>query len=78
MRTDTYDGLRFTAMPSEMKAAITRGNLFRLAGIAKLPLLPLVIRDQSGEGPLAYGTLSAGFGRVAVIASISSSVPKNN
>ncbi|BCH19139.1 MFS transporter [Mesorhizobium sp. L-2-11] len=71
MRTAIYDGLRFTAMSSEIKAAIARGTLFGLASIAILALLPLVVRDQLGGGPLAYGALMAGFGTGAVIAGIS-------
>lgn len=73
MRTAIYDGLRFTAMSSEIKAAIARGTLFGLASIAILALLPLVVRDQLGGGPLAYGTLMAGFGTGAVFAGISNS-----
>ncbi len=71
MRTAIYDGLRFTAMSSEIKTAIARGTLFGLASIAILALLPLVVRDRLGGGPLAYGTLMAGFGIGAVIAGIS-------
>ncbi|RUX94143.1 MFS transporter, partial [Mesorhizobium sp. M2A.F.Ca.ET.040.01.1.1] len=71
MRTAIYDGLRFTAMSSEIKAAIARGTLFGLASIAILALLPLVVRDHLGGGPLAYGTLMAGFGTGAVFAGIS-------
>ncbi|RWK66573.1 MFS transporter [Mesorhizobium sp.] len=66
MRTAIYDGLRFTAMSFEIKAAIVRGTLFGLASIATLALLPLVVRDQLGGGPLAYGALMAGFGTGAV------------
>ncbi|TGV42612.1 MFS transporter, partial [Mesorhizobium sp. M2D.F.Ca.ET.160.01.1.1] len=58
----------------EIKAAIARGTLFGLASIAILALLPLVVRDQLGGGPLAYGTLMAGFGTGAVFAGISNSV----
>ncbi|RWP86668.1 MAG: MFS transporter [Mesorhizobium sp.] len=70
MRTAIYDGVRFTAMSSEIKVAIARGTLFGLASIAILALLPLVVRDQLGGGPLAYGALMAGFGTGAVIAGI--------
>ncbi|MER8996166.1 MFS transporter [Mesorhizobium sp. M0678] len=70
MRTAIYDGLRFTAMSSEIKAAIARGTLFGLASIATLALLPLVVRDQLGGGPLAYGTLMAGFGTGAVFGGV--------
>lgn len=62
MRTAIYDGLRFTAMSSEIKATITRGTLFGLAGISILALLPLVVRDVLKQGPVAYGTLMGGFG----------------
>ncbi|RWF79542.1 MAG: MFS transporter [Mesorhizobium sp.] len=71
MRTAIYDGVRFTAMSSEIKAAITRGTLFGLASISILALLPLVVRDQLVGGPLAYGTLMAGFGTGAVFAGVS-------
>ncbi|RWL06442.1 MFS transporter [Mesorhizobium sp.] len=74
MSTAIYDGLRFTAMSSEIKAAIGRGTLFGLAGIAILALLPLVVRDQLGGGPLAYGALMAGFGTGAVFAGVSNGV----
>ncbi|MER9580373.1 MFS transporter, partial [Mesorhizobium sp. M0400] len=55
-------------------AAIARGTLFGLAGIAILALLPLVVRDQLRGGPLVYGTLMAGFGTGAVVAGVSNSV----
>ncbi|RUV51168.1 MFS transporter, partial [Mesorhizobium sp. M5C.F.Ca.IN.020.14.1.1] len=74
MRTAIYDGLRFTAMSSEIKAAIARGTLFGLASIAILALLPLIVRDQLGGGPIAYGTLMAGFGTGAVFAGVSNGV----
>ncbi|KLK90549.1 MFS transporter [Microvirga vignae] len=71
MRTAISDGVRFTAMSSEIKAAIARGTLFGLAGIAILALLPLVVRDQLRGGPLVYGALMAGFGIGAVVAGVS-------
>ncbi|MER8824151.1 MFS transporter [Mesorhizobium sp. M0991] len=74
MRTAIYDGVRFTAMSSEIKAAIARGTLFGLASIAILALLPLVVRDQLGGGPVAYGTLMAGFGTGAVFAGVSNGI----
>lgn len=49
-------------MSSEIKATITRGTLFGLAGISILALLPLVVRDVLKQGPVAYGTLMGGFG----------------
>ncbi|MER8798858.1 MFS transporter [Mesorhizobium sp. M0984] len=76
MRTAIYDGVRFTAMSSEITAAIARGTLFGLASIAILALLPLVVRDQLGGGPLAYGTLMAGFGTGAVVAGVSNGLFK--
>ncbi|TGV83752.1 MFS transporter, partial [Mesorhizobium sp. M2D.F.Ca.ET.145.01.1.1] len=69
-----YDRLRFTAMSSEIKTAIARGTFFGLSGIAILALLPLVVRDQLGEGPLAYGTIIAGFGTGAVMAGVANSL----
>ncbi|RWK87205.1 MAG: MFS transporter [Mesorhizobium sp.] len=74
MSTAIYDGLRFTAMSLEIETAIARGTLFGLAGIAILALLPLIVRDQLGGGPLAYGALMAGFGTGAVFAGVSNGV----
>ncbi len=62
-----HDGVRFTAISPEIKATITRGALFGIAGIAVLALLPLVVRDQLQGGPFAYGVLMAGFGIGALI-----------
>lgn len=73
MRTAIYDGLRFAAMSSDIKASISRGTLLGVAGIALLALLPLVVRDQLGKGPIAYGILMAGFGGGAVLAGICNS-----
>ncbi|MES0003430.1 MFS transporter [Mesorhizobium sp. M0051] len=74
LKTAIYDWVRFTAMSSEIKAAIARGTLFGLASIAILALLPLVVRDQLGGGPVAYGTLMGGFGTGAVLAGVSNSM----
>ncbi|MDK1378638.1 MULTISPECIES: MFS transporter [unclassified Sinorhizobium] len=74
MRIAIYDGLRFTAMSSEIKAATTRGTLFGLASTAILALLPLVVRDQLAGGPLAFGTLMAGFGTGAVFGGLSNNM----
>ena len=41
MFTSIYDGIRFTAMSSEIKAAIARGTLFGFASISILALLAL-------------------------------------
>jgi predicted MFS family arabinose efflux permease len=62
MTTAIYDGLRFTAMSSEIKGVIARGMFFGLAGSSTLSLLPLVVRDHLRGGPLAYGSMMAGFG----------------
>lgn len=74
MATAIHDGVRFTAMSSEIKAAIARGTLFGLASIAILALLPLVARDQLSAGPIAYGILMAGFGTGAFAAGICNNV----
>ncbi len=62
MATAIHDGVRFTAMSSQIKSAIARGALFGLAGISTLALLPLTVRDALHGGPVAYGTLMAAFG----------------
>ncbi|QRM32825.1 MFS transporter [Microvirga sp. VF16] len=74
MRTAIYDGLRFTALSSEIKAAIARGTLFGLASIAILALLPLVVRDRLAGGPIAFGIAMAGFGTGAFLAGVANSV----
>lgn len=68
--TAIHDGIRFTAMSSDIKAAIARGTLLGLAGIAILALLPLFVRDQLRQGPIAYGILMAGFGAGAFLAGV--------
>ncbi|CAD6563232.1 MFS transporter [Paraburkholderia sabiae] len=74
MVTSIFDGLRFTAMSAEIKAAIARGALFGVASISILALLPLVVRDRLGAGPVAYGVLMGGFGAGAFLGGISTSV----
>ncbi|MBW5438492.1 MFS transporter [Bradyrhizobium canariense] len=73
MTTAIYDGLRFTAMSSEIKVVIARGTLFGLGASSILSLLPLVVRDQLKGGPLAYGILMAGFGTGAFLCGVFSS-----
>lgn len=68
--TAMYDGMRFATMSSEIRAVMTQGTLFGLASIGILALLPLVVRDQLGRGPLAYGILMAGFGTGAFLAGV--------
>ncbi|WP_076862112.1 MFS transporter [Bradyrhizobium mercantei] len=70
MITAIHDGVRFTALSSEIKAAIARGTLFGLAGISTLALLPLVVRDQLAGGALTYGILMAGFGAGALLGGV--------
>ncbi|CDX24301.1 putative TRANSMEMBRANE TRANSPORT PROTEIN [Mesorhizobium plurifarium] len=70
IRTAIYDGARFTAISSVIKAAIARAALLGLAGIATLALLPLVVRDNLNGGPTEYGMLMAGFGSGAFFAGI--------
>ncbi|UWU19575.1 MFS transporter (plasmid) [Rhizobium sullae] len=60
--TAIHDGLRFSAISSEIRAAILRGTLFGLASISILALLPLIVRDRLVSGPIVYGTLLAAFG----------------
>ncbi len=70
--TAVHDGVRFTAMSSEIKAAIARGTLFGLASISILALLPLVVRDHLEGGLIVYGALLAAFGMGAFTAGLSS------
>lgn len=66
-----HDGVRFTAMSLEIRAAVARATLFGLASISILALLPLVVRDKLASGPIVYGILLAGFGTGAFIAGMS-------
>lgn len=69
--TAIHDGLRFTALSSDIRAVVIRATLFGLAAIAILALLPLVARDRLAGGPILYGILFAGFGTGACIAGFS-------
>lgn len=71
MATAIHDGVRFTALSSEIRAAIARAALFGMASISILALLPLVVRDQLASGPIVYGVLLAGFGMGAFVAGMS-------
>ncbi|RWD42144.1 MFS transporter [Mesorhizobium sp.] len=71
MATAIHDGVRFTVMSLEIRAAIARATLFGVASIAILALLPLLVRDQLRSGPIVYGILLAGFGTGAFIAGMS-------
>ncbi|RDJ04304.1 MFS transporter [Rhizobium grahamii] len=71
--TAIHDGLRFTAMSSEIRAAIARGTLFGSASISMLALLPLIVRDHLAGEPIVYGALLAAFGMGAFAAGLSSS-----
>ncbi len=42
--TAIYDGLRFTAISSEIKSTIVRGTLFGFAATSTWALLPLIAR----------------------------------
>ncbi|ESY62578.1 MFS transporter [Mesorhizobium sp. LNHC232B00] len=70
--TAIHDGVRFTAMSSEIRATIARGTLFGLASISILALLPLVVRDHLEGGPITYGILLAAFGMGAFAAGLGS------
>jgi len=70
--TAIRDGVRFTGLSSEIRAAIARGTLFGLASISILALLPLIVRDHLEGGPIAYGILLAAFGMGALTAGLSS------
>ncbi|TIL79051.1 MAG: MFS transporter [Mesorhizobium sp.] len=68
-----HDGVRFTVLSLEIRAAVARAALFGLASISILALLPLVVRDQLKSGPIIYGILLAGFGMGAFVAGMSNS-----
>ncbi|MBY5720729.1 MFS transporter [Rhizobium leguminosarum] len=72
--TAIHDGMRFTALSSDIRAAIIRATLFGLAAISILALLPLVARDHLAGGPILYSILFAGFGTGACIAGLSNRV----
>ncbi|MES0133111.1 MFS transporter [Mesorhizobium sp. M0029] len=66
-----HDGVRFTALFSEIRAAIAQATLFGMASVSILALLPLVVRDKLARGPIVYGILLASFGMGAFIAGMS-------
>ncbi|GLR59085.1 MFS transporter [Rhizobium indigoferae] len=68
--TAIHDGMRFTALSSDIRAAIIRATLFGLGAISILALLPLVARDRLAGGPILYGILFTGFGTGACIAGL--------
>ncbi|MER8569304.1 MFS transporter [Mesorhizobium sp. M0924] len=70
LRTAIYDGLRFTAISSEIKSTIVRGTLFGFAATSTLALLPLVARDVVRGGPIGYGIMMGGFGAGALLAGL--------
>ncbi|MBR0857759.1 MFS transporter [Bradyrhizobium liaoningense] len=72
LTTAISDGVRFATMSAEIMAAIARGVLFGLTGIAVLALLPLIVRDHLQAGPVMYGALMAGFGGGALLTGLSS------
>lgn len=69
--TAIHDGMRFTALSSDIRTAIIRATQFGLDAISILALLPLVARDRLAGGPIVYGILFAGFGTGACIAGMS-------
>lgn len=71
MTTAIHDGMRFTAISSEIRVAIVRATLFGPSSISILALLPLLVRDQLAGGPIVYGVLLAGFGAGAFVAGVS-------
>lgn len=70
LTTAIYDGLRFTAISSEIKSTIVRGTLFGFAGTSTLALLPLIARDVLKAGPVGYGIMMGGFGAGALAAGL--------
>ncbi|MBX4995893.1 MFS family permease [Rhizobium binae] len=70
LRTAIYDGLRFTAISSEIKSTIVRGTLFGFAATSTLALLPLIARDVVKGGPIGYGIMMGGFGAGALLAGL--------
>ncbi|WP_296743603.1 MFS transporter [Mesorhizobium sp.] len=70
LRTAIYDGLRFTAISSEIKSTIVRGTLFGFASTSTLALLPLIARDTLKVGPVGYGIMMGGFGAGALVAGL--------
>ncbi len=61
-------GARFVAAAPTMRATILRACAFFLFGSAVQGLLPLVVREQLGLGPDAFGLLLGAMGAGAVLA----------
>ncbi|MBY3307375.1 MFS transporter [Rhizobium laguerreae] len=70
--TSIQNGLRFTALTPDLRAAIIRATLFGLASSSILSLLPVIAQDRAAGDPMVVGILSAGFGTGACLAGTSS------
>nr|WP_156532569.1 MFS transporter [Agrobacterium vitis] len=64
-------GLRYMAMSPNLMKVLFRGFFFGFCATAILSLLPLVVKDNLGGGPLAYGGLLGAFGIGAIAGAIS-------
>jgi MFS family permease len=63
-------GLRFAVASSEMRAAILRACAFFFFASALWALLPLIIREELGLGPAAFGSMLGVGGCGAVAAGV--------
>lgn len=61
-------GMRFVAATPSMRAAIIRASVFFLFGAAVWGLLPLLVRQELGLGPQAFGLMLGAMGVGAVTA----------
>lgn len=61
-------GLRFVAATPAMRSAIIRACMFFLFGAAVWGLLPLLVRQELGLGPQAFGLMLGAMGAGAVTA----------
>ena len=61
-------GMRFVAATPAMRAAIIRACMFFLFGAAVWGLLPLLVRQELGLGPQAFGLMLGAMGAGAVTA----------
>ncbi|NKC04927.1 MFS transporter [Ochrobactrum haematophilum] len=60
-------GFRFLAVSQPLQILLLRVFCFSLAAICVMAMLPLVARDQFGQGALTYGFLFGGYGFGAIL-----------
>lgn len=64
-------GFRFLAVSPHLRLLLLRVFCFSLGAICVMAMLPLVAKDQFGQGARAYGFLFGGYGLGAIVGGLS-------